>query len=504
MNLLLCFVIVGLAQGAEIELDNGVLVLTQGNFDDAIKENELILVEFYAPWCGHCKSLAPEYEKAAKSLSESESPIKLAKVDATIEKELGTRFGVQGYPTLKFFKNGSPKDFNGPRDAEGIVSWLNKKMGPPAKEITTVEEAKAVTDKNNIVVIGFFKKQEAEEAKEFLKTADDDDETTYLITSETKVWDDYKVKKDSIVIIKKFDEGKTTYEGKIKSEDIKKWVAVESLPLISEFVQDQLNKIFGSEIKVHLLLLSPKTGENYEAQMAAMKPVAKANKGKIIFVHVDSENNETAQVLEFFGLKKDDLPKYVILELEKNAKYVSDNTNVVEKEIAQFVSDFFANKLVKTLKSAEIPEDWDKEAVKVLVGKNFKDVALDKSKNVFVEFYAPWCGHCKSLAPIWDKLGEHFKDSKDVIIAKMDSIDNEVEEAEVQGFPTLKLFKKDTNEIVDYAGKRELDDLVKFIESGGEQTTETPPLEEGEQEIDDEEEKEEEEEEEDENKKDEL
>eukprot|EP00094_Tigriopus_californicus_P003029 TCALIF_02918-PA protein Name:"Similar to Pdi Protein disulfide-isomerase (Drosophila melanogaster)" AED:0.09 eAED:0.09 QI:135/0.83/0.71/1/0.66/0.85/7/1031/440 len=440
MNLLLCFVIVGLAQGAEIELDNGVLVLTQGNFDDAIKENELILVEFYAPWCGHCKSLAPEYEKAAKSLSESESPIKLAKVDATIEKELGTRFG----------------------------------------------------------------KQEAEEAKEFLKTADDDDETTYLITSETKVWDDYKVKKDSIVIIKKFDEGKTTYEGKIKSEDIKKWVAVESLPLISEFVQDQLNKIFGSEIKVHLLLLSPKTGENYEAQMAAMKPVAKANKGKIIFVHVDSENNETAQVLEFFGLKKDDLPKYVILELEKNAKYVSDNTNVVEKEIAQFVSDFFANKLVKTLKSAEIPEDWDKEAVKVLVGKNFKDVALDKSKNVFVEFYAPWCGHCKSLAPIWDKLGEHFKDSKDVIIAKMDSIDNEVEEAEVQGFPTLKLFKKDTNEIVDYAGKRELDDLVKFIESGGEQTTETPPLEEGEQEIDDEEEKEEEEEEEDENKKDEL
>ena len=74
------------------------------------------------------------------------------------------------------------------------------------------------------------------------------------------------------------------------------------------------------------------------------------------------------------------------------------------------------------------------------------------------------CGHCKQLVPIWDKLGEKYADNENIVIAKMDSTANELEEVKVQGFPTIKLFKKGTNEIVDYNGDRTVEGFSKFLD----------------------------------------
>ncbi|KAL3276138.1 hypothetical protein HHI36_020857 [Cryptolaemus montrouzieri] len=473
MKVLLSAVIFSLATisnvlSEDIATDEGVLVLKKTNFEKAITENQFILVEFYAPWCGHCKALAPEYVKAAKSLAEKESSIKLAKVDATEESELAEKHGVRGYPTIKFFRNGNPVDYSGGRHAEEIVNWLLKKTGPPAKELKTVEEAKELIEASNVVVIGFFKDQTTERAKAFLEVASSIDDYAFGITGEDALYEEYGVKCGSILLFKKFDEGKVEYDGDDSEAQIKKFITTNSLPLLVEFNHETAQKIFGGEIKSHLILFLNKGEEHFEKISEAARSVAKPFREQVLFVTIDSSEEDHQRILEFFGMKKEEVPAARLIKLEEDmAKYKPDTDDLTAESIKKFVEEFLEGKLKQHLLSQDLPEDWDKQAVKTLVATNFDKVALDEGKDVLVEFYAPWCGHCKQLAPIYDKVGEHFQDNKDIVIAKMDATANELEHTKISSFPTLKLYTKGSNNIIEYNGPRNFEGLVKFVESGG-------------------------------------
>lgn len=113
-----------------------VVTLTDGNFNDYIQGHERTMVEFYAPWCGHCKALAPEYEEAARILKEMNSPTTLAKLDATENPGASDKFQIQGYPTLILFENGIPTKYEGGRQTQDIVKFIRARDVPPYDIIT--------------------------------------------------------------------------------------------------------------------------------------------------------------------------------------------------------------------------------------------------------------------------------------------------------------------------------------------------------------------------------
>jgi len=221
----------------------GVVDLTPDNFDSYINGDKGALVEFFAPWCGHCKRLEPEYEKVAAAFSKF-GEVLIAKVDADQHKDLGGRFAVKGFPTLKWFPKGStePEEYSGGREADDLISFVNGKAGVNAR-------------------------------------------------------------------------------------------------------------------------------------------------------------------------------------------------------------------------TSAAPSD-----VTVLTPANFDEI-VNSEKDVLVEFYAPWCGHCKSLAPVWDKLATAFKNEAGVVIAKVDADAHKdiASKHDVSGFPTLKFFSKYDKTGEKYESGRDLDSLVAYI-----------------------------------------
>merc|ERR1712098_616246 len=311
-------------------------------------------------------------------------------------------------------------------------------------------------------------------AKAYLGVASNLDDIPFGITGDEAVCTEYGVEGEGGVMVKTFDDGKALLTEGLTEEEIAKFVSSESLPLVVDFNHETAQKIFSGEVKSHFLLFSSVAADDHDSKVAILKENAKENKDKMLFVTVNTDEEDHKRILEFFGIVDSELPTFRAIKLgEEMAKFKPEDDTVDAANVEKFVTDFLAGNLKQHLMSEEVPEDWDNEGVKVLVGKNFHEVAMNTEKDVLVEFYAPWCGHCKQLAPIWDKLGEKYKDHESIVIAKMDSTANELEEVKVQGFPTIKLFKKGSNEIVDYNGERTEAGFVKFLDEQTAEATET-------------------------------
>ena len=123
--------------------------------------------------------------------------------------------------------------------------------------------------------------------------------------------------------------------------------------------------------------------------------VARERKEDFLVIHCNVGNDQHQDVLDFFGIKMSETPSFMIFELESSNKYrptTSGPTDISIRNIRTFFRDYSAGKLSKFVKSTPLPEDWNEQAVKVLVGSNFGSVTKDPALDVLVLVYGPSCG----------------------------------------------------------------------------------------------------------------
>ena len=440
-------------KSSEEEADSDVVVLDGDSFDDFVSENKFVLAEFYAPWCGHCKSLAPHYEKAATALKEGGSDVKLAKIDATGEnnKDLAAKFEVKGYPTLLWFVDGEPSEYKGGRTDDTIVQWINKKTGvsvgtgevpAPNSQPVVLLKAKAITD-------------------DFKKAADAlGDEAVFHFVEEATEPEITIQHKGEVPVVATNDDMKS-------ATAIKAFVAANNLPVFGALDGESYAKYMASGKGLVWVLLPIETTDELaekvdEIRSAYLNLASKFPAYK--FTYIDTIQFKAA-VENMLGVSS--FPAVVVHKQAGDKKKFILADTVDESRVAQFIKDVESGQVDPVLKSEVVPES-NEEPVKVIVGATLKDEVFSPEKDVWLEVYAPWCGHCKKLAPEYEKVAQKVRKEglEDIItIAKMDGTTNDspVDSISWEGFPTLYYVKAGSSVPVPFEAGRDAKSIWKWI-----------------------------------------
>jgi len=335
---------------------------------------------------------------------------------------------------------------------------LKKRSGDPVS-ILNEQNITTFIDSSDVVIVAYFENAESESAQLFNKMALIFHEYPFGIVSDKSL---VGLEGSGVVLFKKFDEKKAVLNAEFNEDQFTQFVKEKATPLLNYFVGSP--KIFSSQIRSHLFYFGNKDEENHAAVESLLREVAQLNRDRLVFSFVDVQNPVTQRVCEYFQVSKETAPAVYTFNLTEEGlnKYRPDAHPTDLEGYKAFISDFFAGTLIPFLKSEE-PVAYEGKGVRVLVGKDHDAIVADPTKVVFVEYYAPWCGHCKNLAPIWEQLAEHFAGNEEVLIAKFDATANEVKTVHISGFPTLNLFTKD-DDMIAYNGERNLEGLVKFVQ----------------------------------------
>lgn len=468
-------------QSATAPEDSLVVKLDSDSFQPFLEANDLLLAEFFAPWCGHCKTLAPHYVEAAKILHE-EFEIPIAQIDCTENQDLCMEQGIKGYPSLKVFKkNGEVvTEYQGQRTKDAIVQFMKKQALPAVSQFT-----------NTTALNDFLEKQQENVVVAQYNAVDGALNDTFFNVAEL-LRDDYVFvnfqdgEGSGNVSVISGKQAPTAFTADLTdlSDDeantqFSEFIVVESMPFFGEIDGSTYEKYMSAQIPlVYYFYLSDEQRKEFEP---FFNKLGEQYRGKLNFAGLDaSKYGKHAENLNM----KEQFPLIAIHEIETNMKYGTeqlpeDEFDVEETKITlapaqieEFVASYLAGDLSPILKSEDVPTVQESNVTKI-VGTTHDEIRYDTAKDVLVEYYAPWCGHCKKLAPLYDTLADIYaldeNASSKVVIGKIDGTLNDVFGIEIGGYPTLALYPAGdlTKEPIIYKGSRTLDGFLDFIKKSG-------------------------------------
>ncbi|KAG6481921.1 protein disulfide isomerase-like 5-2 [Zingiber officinale] len=300
------------ATSDEFPRDGTVIELDDKNFDRAISSFDHILVDFYAPWCGHCKRLAPELDAAALVLARLNEPIVIAKINADKYRKLASKYDIDGFPTMKVFMYGVPMEYTGPRKADLLVLFLKKFVAP---DVSFLESDNAVrnfvqmTGSDFPLFIGFGLDESVilELARKYKRKAWFSIAKDF--SEEMMVAYDFDKVPALVSLHPKYNEQGVFY-GPFEGEFLEDFIRQNQLPLIVPINFQTLKLVNDDERKIVLTVVEDELDENSLKLVKTLRSAANANRD-LIFGYVGLK--QWGDFVDSFDVSKSSkLPKLLV------------------------------------------------------------------------------------------------------------------------------------------------------------------------------------------------
>lgn len=426
-----------------------------------------VLVKFYAPWCGHCKALAPEYEAAATLLKSQN--IRLAEINCDDDKEFCRGHGVTGYPTLKVYHDNkleNPEDYTASREAAKMAAYLSNIGKPPT--VVTADNIAELKEKTSFILFHEEGDTGAVEALEALIKNYLSEDYQFGHSTDRELAKAEGADFPGVLAFKQYDEPKGLYAGELKADQIAMFIESFTIHYVGDINRNTYSKYASTGRPLGYIFVE--TEDQAKEFSTALVDVAKKHRQVLSVGTIDA--NKLGEHAPAVNLEKK-WPAFSIEDFKTHKKYVFDQEKeLTPKALIQFIEDYAAGKVEPKIKSEPIPDQATQDAspALIVVNRSFEDLVINNDKDVLVEYYAPWCGHCKALAPKYDELATKYKEhanGEQVAIAKIDATVNDVDYP-IRAFPTIILYPAgNKDKPVAYEGSREIEDLAAFIASKG-------------------------------------
>ncbi|XP_074843613.1 protein disulfide-isomerase TMX3 isoform X2 [Carettochelys insculpta] len=316
------------------------------DLDDSFKDNrkdDIWLVDFYAPWCGHCKKLEPVWNEVGMEIRSSGSPVKVGKMDATSYSSIASEFGVRGYPTIKLLKGDLAYNYRGPRTKDDIIEFANRVSGPLIRPLPSQQMFEHVQKRHRVFFL--YVGGESPLKEKYIEVASELIVYTYFFSSSEEVLPEY-VTLPELPAVVVFKDGTYFVYDEYEDGDLSSWINRERFQGYLNVDGFTLYELGDTGKLVAIAIIDDKNSSAEHTRLkSVIQEVAKDYRDhfhrNFQFGHMDGNDYINSLLMDCLTYIFSDLtiPTVVVLNTSNQQYFLPDRCIESTKDLVQFIND---------------------------------------------------------------------------------------------------------------------------------------------------------------------